>query len=125
MSRDGSRTSARASTSCSRRWRGSARRRERCSVGPHTMPSRWTPAFRRMFAVPSAPRYATVAAWLLAALILASVAGVAWQLSRVPGALAAAARPLLWSYYTALDRLGVIEGAKLAEGLGLAAATIV
>ncbi len=73
----------------------------------------------------AAPWYATRAAWLLAAMAVASVAGILWQLSHVRGALAAVARPLLWSYYTAIDRSGVIEGAKLAEGLGLAAATIV
>ena len=71
------------------------------------------------------PKYATASAWLLAAMAVASAAGVAWRLSGVPGALPAAARPLVWSYYTTPDRIGIIEGAKLAEGLGLAAATIV
>jgi O-antigen ligase len=72
-----------------------------------------------------APRYATAAAWLLAAVAVASAAGVAWRFTRFPGELAEAAWPLARSYFTAFDRIGVIEAAKLSEGLGLAAATIV
>src|SRR5438094_819546 len=75
-------------------------------------------------AAPSVPKYASAAAWLLAAMVVASIAGVAWQLSRFPGALMSTARTLAGSYYTASDRIGIVEGAKLLEGLGLAAATI-
>jgi len=81
-------------------------------------------AFRRTVE-PKPPKYASAAAWLLAAMVVASIAGVAWQLSRFPGALTSTVRSLAGSYYTTFDRIGIVEGAKLLEGLGLAAATIV
>lgn len=73
----------------------------------------------------AAPWYATSAAWLLAAMMAASVAGTVWQLAHVPGTLTAAARPLVVSYFTAFDHTGFVQAATLAEGLGLAAALIV
>src|SRR5438874_780711 len=59
-------------------------------------------AFRR---TPRAPMYASAAAWLLAAMVVASIAGVAWQLSRFPGALMSTARGLAGAYYTTSDRI--------------------
>jgi O-antigen ligase len=62
--------------------------------------------------------------WLLAAAIAASVGGVAWQFRRYPGELAETGKLLFFAYYRLIDRIGVLDGARLIEGLALAAATV-
>ena len=61
---------------------------------------------------------------LFAATIVASIAGLAWQLKQRPGALAEAFDAFVHSYYLIADRTGFIDGARLLEGLALAAATV-
>ena len=61
---------------------------------------------------------------LLALTIIASIAGLAWQLNQLRGALAGTANALFRSYYLIADRIGFIEGARLIEGLALVAATV-
>jgi O-antigen ligase len=62
--------------------------------------------------------------WLLAAAIVASVAGAAWQLVRYPGELAGVFDQIAHLYFFIGDRIGVVDGARLLEGIGLAAATV-
>ena len=62
--------------------------------------------------------------WLLATTIVASIAGSAWQLGRYPGELAGAFDQLTHLYFFVGDRIGVVDAARLLEGLGLAAATV-
>lgn len=73
---------------------------------------------------PRAPAYATVAAWLFSAVIVGSVAGLAWQMSHFPGWLTRTIHALAGTYFTTVDRIGVTDAAKLLEGIGLSAATI-
>ena len=71
------------------------------------------------------PRVAAGAVgWLLAATIVASIAGLAWQLGRYPGELAGAIDQIAHLYFFLGDRIGVVDGARLLEGIGLAAATV-
>jgi O-antigen ligase len=67
---------------------------------------------------------APAAGWLLATTIGASIAGLAWQLGRYPGELATTIDQIGHMYFFVLDRIGFVEGARLLEGLGLAAATV-
>jgi O-antigen ligase len=72
---------------------------------------------------PGLPRYATVAAWLFAALIAGSIVALG-SVVRASGELPWTLRNLTSSYFIYADHMGVIEGAKLLEGLALVAATI-
>ena len=62
--------------------------------------------------------------WLLAAAIVASVAGAAWQLAGYPGELAGVFDQIAHLYFFVGDRIGVVDGARLLEGIGLAAAAV-
>ncbi len=72
---------------------------------------------------PAPPTSASAAAGIFAALVVGSVVGVGWQLSRFPGELGAALQGLAESYYLT-DRIGSVDAARLLEGLGLALVTI-
>ena len=73
---------------------------------------------------PAIPPATAAAGWLLALTVVCSVAPSAFQLARYPGLLPQTARDLLQAYYIYPDRVGFIEGARLLEGLALAAATL-
>ena len=62
--------------------------------------------------------------WLLATAIIASIAGSAWQLGRYPGELAGVFDQLTHLHFFVGDRIGVVDAARLLEGIGLAAATV-
>ena len=71
------------------------------------------------------PRMAgAVAAGLFAAAVVASIAGLTWRLSAYPETLSSVFDRLEHIYYFVGDPIGVVEGARLIEGLGLAAATV-
>jgi O-antigen ligase len=73
------------------------------------------------------PRFTPLAAtsgWLFGALVVASVAGMTWHVARTPGALSPTVSALLHEYFVFTDRLGVVQGALILEGLALAAATV-
>jgi O-antigen ligase len=72
---------------------------------------------------PHLPRYASAAGWLFAALVVGSIIAIG-SVARAPGELRQTLTELASSYYVFRDRMGVIEGAKLLEGLALLAATI-
>ncbi len=79
----------------------------------------------RPFADRRGPRVAApAAAWLLAAAIGASIAGLAWQLGRFPGELRTNLDQIWHMYFFITDRIGFIDGARLLEGIGLAVATV-
>lgn len=72
------------------------------------------------------PRVAAPAAgWLFAATIAASIAGLSWQLGRYPGELPATINEIVHGYFFINDRIGVVYGARLLEGIGLVAATVI
>src|SRR6266850_1152456 len=73
---------------------------------------------------PAIPRAMAAAGWLLALTLVCSIAASAFALAQYPGLLPQAARDLLQAYYIYPDRVGVIEGARLLEGLALAVATL-
>src|SRR5712691_8556818 len=73
---------------------------------------------------PRLPRYGSTAAWLFAALITGSIMALGSQLLGSPGELRQTLLGLAQSYYVFTDHIGVVEGAKLVEGLALVAATI-
>jgi O-antigen ligase len=62
--------------------------------------------------------------WLLAVTVAASVGGIAWQFRRYPGELAETGKLLFYAYYLLVDRVGFLDGARLLEGLALAAAAV-
>jgi O-antigen ligase len=71
------------------------------------------------------PRVAAPAAgWLFAAVIVASVAGLALQLGRFPDQLPYVIGQIGHSYFMIQDAIGVVEGARLLEGVALVAATV-
>ncbi len=70
------------------------------------------------------PRMPRLVAPLLAGVIVASVVGLAWQLSRYPGELPHDLVLLFQAYNLAADRIGAVAAARLLEGLALAAATV-
>ena len=70
------------------------------------------------------PIAAGAVGWLLATTLIASIAGSAWQLGRYPGELAGVFDQLTHLYFFVGDRLGVVDAARLLEGIGLAAATV-
>jgi O-antigen ligase len=64
------------------------------------------------------------AGWLFAATVVASIAGLAWQLGRDPGELPATIDQLVHGYFYSNERIGLVHGARLLEGMALAAATV-
>lgn len=62
--------------------------------------------------------------WLLATAIVASIAGLSWQLGRYPGELADTIDRIGHMYFFTLDRIGFAEGMRLLEGIGLVTATV-
>jgi O-antigen ligase len=70
---------------------------------------------------PAAP---STIGWLLAFAVAASVGGIFWQFRRYPGELAETGKMLFYAYYRLVDHVGVLDGARLVEGLALAAATV-
>lgn len=70
------------------------------------------------------PRMPRAIGALLAATIVASIAGLAWQLGRKPGELARDVDLLVRAYNIAEDRIGVTAGFRLIEGIALAAAFV-
>jgi O-antigen ligase len=70
------------------------------------------------------PRVASTIGSLLAGAVAASVCGLAWQLGRYPGELPQTGRLLFYAYYLIGDRIGLVDGARLVEGLALTAATV-
>ena len=71
---------------------------------------------------PASP--APAAAWLFAVAIVGSVAGLALQLRAFPGELAATIDQIVHGYFFIADRIGVVEGARLLEGIGLMTAAV-
>src|SRR5262249_5289598 len=74
---------------------------------------------------PGPPRIAVRAGWLFGALLVASVAGLAWRMARLPAPPSDDGFALIFKYFYAADPFGAIESAKLLEGLALFAATVV
>lgn len=74
--------------------------------------------------MPAPPPYALRAAWLLAAAIAASAAGLVWQFARASAPLGPGLSALTTNYFLTGDAFGVVEGAKALEGLALFAATL-
>ena len=80
---------------------------------------RWMPDRR-------GPRVAAPAAgWLFAIAVAASIAGLAWQLGRYPGELPATIDQIVHGYFYSFERIGLVDGARLLEGMALAAATVI
>ena len=71
---------------------------------------------------PRAP--APIAAWLFAAILVGSLAGLAWQLLQYPGELPRAAREFGYAYFVVGDNFSFMDGPRLLEGLALVAATV-
>lgn len=67
---------------------------------------------------------AAIAGGLFAAAILASIAGLAWQLRAYPADFAVTIDQLTHIYFFVVDRIGVVDGARLLEGIGLATASV-
>jgi O-antigen ligase len=65
-----------------------------------------------------------MAGWLLAATVLGSIGGLALQLHAYPGELTGVVDQIAHGYFYIDDRLGLVDGARLLEGLGLVVATI-
>jgi hypothetical protein len=68
---------------------------------------------------------APAAGWLFAITVAASIAGLAWLLGRYPGELPATIDQVVHGYFYSLDRIGLVDGARLLEGMALAAATVI
>ncbi len=80
---------------------------------------RWLPDRR-------GPRVAAPAAgWLFAITVAASIAGLAWQLGRYPGELPATIDQVVHGYFYSFERIGLVDGARLLEGMALAAAAVI
>jgi len=63
--------------------------------------------------------------WLFAVTVVASITAVAWQIQAYPDALSGAVSHIVFAYYYPTgDWIGAVTGARLLEGLGLAAATV-
>jgi O-antigen ligase len=73
---------------------------------------------------PPGPRFPAAAGWLAALGIVASISGQAWKLAQYPGELSNTARTLYQAYYIVPDRIGFGAGARILEGLALAATTV-
>ena len=70
------------------------------------------------------PRAPSTVGWLLAVAVVASAGGIVWQLRDYPREFAETGRLLFYAYFRLIDRAGILDGARLLEGLGLAAATV-
>ena len=70
---------------------------------------------------PRMPRFIPA---FFAAAVVASALGLAWQLSQSPGELSRDLNLLIRAYNLSADRIGVIAGARLLEGVAVAAATV-
>jgi O-antigen ligase len=73
---------------------------------------------------PRLPRYATIAGWLFAVLVVSLTAGVVSQLFRYPDILRADLLTLATSYFSYADPPGITEAAKTLEGLAITMAAI-
>jgi O-antigen ligase len=73
---------------------------------------------------PRLPRYATIAGWLFAVLVVSVTAGVVSQLFRYPDVLRANFLALAESYFSYADPPGITEAAKMLEGLAVTMAGI-
>ena len=73
---------------------------------------------------PRLPRYARIAGWLFAVLVVSLTAGVVSQLLRYPDILRANLLALAESYFSFADPPGITEAAKMLEGLAIAMAAI-
>ena len=73
---------------------------------------------------PRVPPVMAAAGWLLGLALAASVASVAWRLREFPADLADTVARLRGAYFLFSDRIGFVDAARLAEGLGLVAATL-
>ena len=62
--------------------------------------------------------------WLMAAAIVASIAGLVWRLGRYPGELAHEFEVITHAYYLLPDRIGLGAGARIIEGVAVAAAAV-
>ena len=62
--------------------------------------------------------------WLTAAAIVASIAGSTWRLGRYPGELTKEFEIITHAYYLIPDRLGLGAGARIVEGIAIAAAAV-
>jgi O-antigen ligase len=82
------------------------------------------PESSRALGWPGAPRPAVHAGWLFGGLIVASVVGLAWQMSQTPAGLTQVAATLATTYFQTTDPIGATESAKLLEGLALFGATV-
>src|SRR5262245_12684139 len=70
---------------------------------------------------PGVPR---AVGWLTAAAIVASIAGSTWRLGRYPGELTKEFEIITHAYYLIPDRLGLGAGARVVEGIAIAAAAV-
>ena len=68
---------------------------------------------------------AAAAGWLFAATVVGSTLGLALQLRAYPGALANQIDQIVHGYFFSADPIGFGDGARLLEGLGLAAAAVI
>jgi O-antigen ligase len=64
------------------------------------------------------------AGWLFAVTIVASVGGLTWQLGQYAGEVARTIDQTVHGYFYTSDRIGLVEGARLLEGLALAVAAV-
>lgn len=70
------------------------------------------------------PRVPYAIGWLAAAAIVASIAGSVWRLGRYPGELAHELDIIVHAYYIFPDRIGLGAGARILEGIAVAAAAV-
>jgi len=73
---------------------------------------------------PRLPRYATIAGWLFAVLVVGVTSGVVSQLFRYPDVLRANFLALAESYFSYADPPGITEAAKMLEGIAITMAGI-
>jgi len=70
------------------------------------------------------PRVPRAIGWLTAAAIVASIVGSVWRLGRYPGELAREFDVIVHAYYFLPDRIGLGAGARILEGIAIAAAAV-
>jgi O-antigen ligase len=73
---------------------------------------------------PRLPRYATIAGWLFAVLVVSVTSGVVSQLFRYPDTLRGNFLALVESYFSYVDPPGITEAARMLEGLAVTMAGI-
>lgn len=73
---------------------------------------------------PEGPRMPRALGWLAGLVVGASIVAQAWKIAQFPGALGDTLQILYQAYYIIPDRIGFGAGARLLEGLGLLAATM-